>query len=294
MQEILLELFSIPIKLKPTVKVDDVQLYGSSSLDRNYKKAISNSKSASFVSDQISKLVDNGRVNLCYLNKGIIRVLLWKVLVVHPFKSVLAFFSTSTNKVYVIIDNNIGILGYVSDKLLGNLTIHECSHMASFNNYSGFFKLFSEDLTNYYSNYFKELFKLDNISEKEVKNFAFSLIKSETQKDRAAKILPVIEGFLDSLKKSFKGDSKEFDEIKDRYIILCKALLGGWNTQTFKDVMNSKKIIASLYKAYITTFGLRTRNVLHCQEVVSASEVICVYSEIAPKEKILSMLSLIK
>jgi hypothetical protein len=294
MQEILLELFSIPIRLKSTVKVDDVQLYGSSSLDKNYKKAISNSESASFVSDQISKLVDNGRVNLCYLNKGIIRVLLWKVLVVHPFKSVLAFFSTSTNKVYIIIDNNIGILGHVSNKLLGSLTIHECCHMSSFNNYSSFFNLFSEDLTNYYSNYFKELFKLDNISEKDVKNFAFSLIKSETQKDRGAKILPVIEGFLDSLKKSFKGDSKEFEEIKDRYIIVCKAVLGGWDSQAFKDVMNSKKVIAPLYKAYRTTFGLRTKNVLHCQEVVTASEVVCVYSEIAPKEKILPMLSLIK
>jgi hypothetical protein len=191
-EEVLLELFSIPIRLKPTVKVDDVQLYGSGSLDRNYKKAILNSKTASFASDQISKLVDNGRVNLCYLNKGIIRVLLWKVLVVHPFKSVLAFYSSNTNKVYIIIDNNIGILGHISNKLLGSLTIHECSHMSCHSNYSSFFNLFSQELTNYYSNYFKSLFSLDTISEKDVKDFAFFLIKSETQKDRRAKILPVI------------------------------------------------------------------------------------------------------
>jgi len=230
---------------------------------------------------------------LCYLNKGIIRVLLWKAFV-HPFKSVLAFYSSNTNKVYIIIDNNIGILGHVSNKLLGSLTIHECSHMSCHSNYSSFFNLFSQDLINYYSNYFKSLFSLDTISEKDVKNFAFSLIKSETQKDRRAKVLLVIEGFLDSLKKSFKGDTKEFDKTKDRYMFVCKTMLGSWDSQAVKDIMNSKEIIGLLYKAYITTFGLRTRNVLHCQEVVTASEVVSVYSEIAPKEKILPMLSLIK
>lgn len=295
MQEgMLLELFSVPIMLKPTVKIDDVQLYGSSSLDKNYKRAISKSETASFVSDQISKLVSSGRINVCYLNKGIIRVLLWKVLAVHPFRSVLAFFHLKTGKVYVIIDNNISIFGHISDQLLGRLTIHESCHMSCNANYSGFFNLFSQDLLNYYSNYFKSLFSLSDIPEKSLKSFIFSLIKSESQKDRSSKVLTIIGEFLDSLKKGLKGSSEDFDKIRDRYIIVCKAMLGAWDNRAFRDIMDSKEIIAPLYKSYRTTFGLRTSNILHCQEVVIPSEVVCVYTQVAPKEKIISMLALIK
>jgi len=294
LEEILTELFSIPIGLKPTVKVGDAQLYGSASLDKNYKKSIAKSETASFASDQISSLVDRGKINLCYLNKGIVRVLMWKVLVVHPFKSVLAFFSTKTNKVYIVIDNNISYLGHISNTLVGSLTIHECCHMASYSDSTSFFNLFSQELTNFYSNYFKSVFKLDIISQKDVRDFAFDLIKSETQKDRRTKVLDIVDKFLDSLKKDFKGKSKEFDKLRDRYIIVCKAILGTWDAQAYRDIMNSREIIIPFYRTYKSTFGLRTRHILHCQEVVTASEVVCVYSQIAPSDKILSMFSLIK
>jgi hypothetical protein len=293
-EQTLLELFSIPIGLKPKVKIDDVQLYGSTSLDKNYKKSIAKSETASYASAQISRLVDNGMLNACYLNKGIIRVLLWKVLVIHPIKSILAFFAPHTNKIYILIDNNISIVGYIPNKFLGNLTIHETCHMGCFNDYMGFFNIFSQDLINYYSNYFKILFKLDEVPEKKVKDFAFSLVKSETQKVRRTIILPVIETFLESLRKYFKGTTEEFDRLKNMYLFICRVIMSSWNEQSMRDIMNSRDVIAPLYKSYRESFGFRTRHILHCQEVVTASEVICVYSEIAPHDKIVSMLSLIK
>ena len=293
-EETLLELFSIPIGLKPTVKIDDVQLYGSHSLDKNYKKSIAKSESAGYAADQISRLVDIGKVNPCYLNKGIIRVLLWKVLVIHPIKSILAFFSPGTNKIYILIDNNISIVGYIPNKFLGNLTIHETCHMSCFSDYMGFFNIFSQDFINYYSNYFKLLFKMDSVPEKKIRDFAFVLVKSESQKGRRTVILPIIEKFLESLRKYSKQPKDEFDRLKNMYLFMCRVIMSPWTEQSMRDIGNSRDVIVPLYKSYQTSFGFKTRHILHCQEVVTASEVICVYSEVAPKDKIISELSLIK
>ena len=292
-EEILVELFSIPIFLKPIVKVDDVQLYGSNSLTKSYKKAMIKSDTASFASGQISKLVDDGKINPCYMNKGIYRVLKWKFFANTPKKDIAAFFSMGTNKVYIIIDNNISIFGNVSDTLLGKLTIHEACHMASYNDNHSFFSLFSEELTNYYSNYFKFLFSLKDISEKRVKDFVSFLSEYENEKG-LPKVLPVIEDFLDSLKKSFKGDSSKFDTLRDRYILVCKVVLGDWNDRAVRILLSNRQIIVPLYKSYASTFGITDRENFHYQEVVFPSEVVCVYSQKAPREKILSVLSFIK
>ena len=290
-EEILVELFSIPIFLKRIIKVDDVELYGSNSLNKSYKKAMTKSDTASFASAQISKLVDDGKINPCYMNKGIYRVLKWKFFANTPKKAIAAFFSMGTNKVYIIIDNNISIFGNISDTLLGKLTIHEACHMASYNDSRSFFNLFSEELTSYYSNYFKFLFDLKDISEKTVKDFVSFLCKYEG----LPKLLPVVESFLDSLRKSFKGDSSKFDTLRDRYILVCKVVLGDWrNDRAIRILLSNRQIIVPFYKSYARTFGIIDQEIFHFQEVVVPSEVVCVYSPKAPREKILSVLSLIK
>lgn len=303
MQErMLLELFSIPIGLKKVVKVDDIDLYTSDSLIENFVKALSESEILQAFSDKISSLVRSGRVIPCYINRGIIKVFLWKLLergAEHKYGSSLAFFYTKTNAIYILIDNNTSYLGLISNDFLAKLIIHELAHMASFNDRVNFKKLFYDELSTFYSIYFQELFKISDVDKKYVMNYIsdIMMLKRSGVKHDAKKGIAKTESFLDSLKKKYHIPKENFDKIKSKYMYVYKMVLYvDRDIKFMRELLANKEIIIPFARAYRKAFGM---NILQegvpFQEIWEPSEVICQYcEEHAPKEKVLKMLSLIK
>lgn len=301
-EEILLELFSIPVGLKKVIKVDDVELYTSDSLTKNFVKALSESEILQAFSDKINSLVNDGRVVPCYINRGITKVFLWKFLtkgLEHKYGSSLAFFSSKSNAVYVLIDNNISYFGFISNDFLSKLIIHELAHMSSFNDWNGFSKLFSTELTTFYSNYYQELFKLSDIDKEEVSNYVLDIIKIRKNgvSVDVKKHMSRVESFLDFLKKKYNIKAEDFDRIKSKYIHIYKLVLFVDRDKAFiQELVKNKEIIIPFVKAYRKSFGIDILSrSTPFQEIYEPSEVICEYcEETAPKEKVLKMLSLIK
>jgi hypothetical protein len=298
-EEMLTELFSIPVGLKKVVKVDDVDLYTSDSLIKNFKKSISDSVILQVHYDKISSLVDRGRIIPCYINRGIIKVFLWKFLSdrskSHNYGHVLAFFHHRTNNMYILIDNNINYTGYISNEFLGELVIHESVHMARFENTNSFYKIFSKDLTKFYSHYFKNLFQLSSISDKDVSKYVLDLLL--LREKSLKEMIKITEIFLDSLKKNYEYGDIEFNKLKYNYLYICKFTRITEKTSDFyNELLKYKQIILPFYKAYKSAFDIPHRNLPFCyQELYEPSEAMCMYCEkVLPKEKISSMFSLIK
>jgi len=289
------ELFSIPIGLKPVTKVSGVQLYSSESLLNGYIKAIRETDATKNLSDIIVKLVNDNRIIPCYINKGILRVLVWKLFVFGPLRQIIALFNLEENKVFILIDNNISFIGYVSNEHLSKLTLHECSHMAAYNKSSEFYKLFSKELLDFYTFYFKSLFKSQSISEKSVSKFVRFISSSETELNRDTKVIvESIRKLLLNFRSSFEGSDENFNTIVENYLRVVTLLLTIWTKNTFIEILKLKTIITPFYRSYQTVFGINTvGRVLHCQEVIFPSEVISVYSEKTPQEKLTSMLSML-
>ena len=301
-EEMLLELFSVPVGLKKVVKVDDVELYTSDSLTKNFLKALLDSEILQTFSEKITSFVNNGKVIPCYINRGIIKVFLWKFLskgLEHKYGSSLAFFSVSANKVYVIIDNNISYAGFISNDFLAKLIIHELVHMASFSNRPSFLKLFSSELGTFYSNYFNALFKFSDISKEEAIKYVSDLMmlhKSSAKFD-TKKSIAMTDSFLDSLQKKHKIPSENFGRIKSKYMYVYKLVLfADRNIDFIRKLVENKEVILPFVKAYRKSFGIDImKDSVPFQEIIEPSEVICEYSqEAAPREKVLSVLSLVK
>jgi hypothetical protein len=296
-EEILTEFFSIPVGLKKIVKVSGVDLYTSDSLVKNFKKFTTECPVLQSFSDKINLLVDRGRIIPCYINKGIVKVFLWKILSnrsgSHDLGNTLAFHHSDTGNVYILIDNNISFAGHINDEFLGKLTIHECTHMAGQDNKKGFSNLFLKDLTKFYSYYFKALFELKDISEKDVSKYVSMLLVS----DRVKEILDKTGPFLDSLKESYEYTDDEFNKLKYDYLRVLKFTMTVPPTSNFfTELSKQKEIIITFYSAYKAVFGILSMYLtFRYQELYDPIEVICSYFDVVfPKEKILSMLSLIK
>jgi hypothetical protein len=295
-EEMLTELFSMPVGLKKVVKVDDVDLYTSDSLIKNFNKCVEQSPTLQSFYDKIISLVDRGRIVPCYINRGIVKVFLWKILsnraATHEYGNCLAFYHHITKNMYVLIDNNISFIGYISNEFLDKLIVHECIHMFRFDNTKAFLNLFSKELTAFYSYYFKNLFQLDKISEKDVFKYIsdLSFIRLKTKEG-----IKRTEIFLDSLKKDYEYGDTEFNKLKYNYLSLFKFVKTTPKTQGFyTEVVKYKEIVRPFYRAYKSVFDIHYKYFCY-QEFYEPSEVICVYCEyILPKEKISSMFSLIK
>lgn len=295
-QEILLELFSLPIGLKKVVKVDDIELYTSDSLIKRFTAAIAENEILKNFSSQIARLVAAGKLTPCYVNRRLLKFLSWKVFSSlyeqHNYRYILAFFDTLTDKVYVIIDNNVSFFGFVSNKHLGRLIIHELCHMASAKPWRAFNKLFFKDLVIFYKNFFEDLFQIQNIDEKEVADYLSDILR--IRKDAVNvdyhKAAKRVEKFINLLRKKYKVDPD--GSVKNIFLYLYSVVVRrppGFVSELIKH----KFILVSLIRSYKKSFGFVYTGAF--QELYEPSEVISVYSsKAAPKEKVMEMLSLIK
>jgi hypothetical protein len=162
-----------------------------------------------------------------------------------------------------------------------------------------FLKVFNDELTNYYSYYYKELLNIhEEIDKKIIQDYLRDIMKLRDQRSEFMKnLLARSESLLNLLKKTYKLPKDDFIKTKDRYLYVVKESLSSSRSgiDFLREIFKYKDIVIPLYRAYRTVFGTGVSNNFAYQELYEPSEVICIYSEGSmPREKINASFALIK
>jgi hypothetical protein len=241
--------------------------------------------------ESLTRLVNNNIVVPCFLTKGIVSTILYRL---HPtdrirseeqyfreeFRQVFGFYEIDSNKIYILISNSINKYGFVDNNLLSEILVHETMHMFAANHPDKFISIFRKKLFDFYYFYFQDTFKLKGVFDLEIESIIkFLFEKVEKEKNIDNKILTKYHKKLMSLKSYSTLDSKAFDTLANQYIVLIKLFTKSVSI-FIKNISTFSHILSSIDRSYKNVFGgIDVKNVA-VQELLFPSEVISVYSEI--------------
>lgn len=276
------EVFASPFGLKPVVKIDGAPLYGSDSLNESYLKAIEKSGRTSPAALKFRGLVEKKRIVPCFLTKGVLQFVAWKVFAPVHMQSIMGFYDpTKTKRVYILIQNNSNIFSFVSNDFLARLTIHELMHMLADLKTSLFMNMFSSELTAYYKTFFQMVFSINDLDTGRVDRilkFIFMDIERRSEKLTNG----TLNKYSDLLKKELSEVSSltplKFDEMLLDYFTIIKLYLTNV-AKFFASRDKFKHILIPLYLSYRNTFNMKNLTTVCIQELIFPSEVICILSE---------------
>jgi len=283
------EMFAIPVGLRHVANVDGIPLYSSKSLKIKYVKAMSKVKNTKPIVSTISKLVEKGEITPCWLSKGLFRLTAFKIFAPAGIKTIKGFFYPPSNKIYLLIDNNM-VFGFSSNRFLAVLTVHEGMHMFAKKHPSTFLSIFGDDLAKFYSFIFDKIFKLEGKKIKELDSIIKFLFRNlEGTLARVSNPNPLLVRYYNILDKALKPysslDENEFKKILTAYIVVAKIYLK--DVDMFLRVQRKFGMILSpLYEAYRRQFKAKNLGTICVQELVYPSEVIAVLSEVRPSSKV--------
>jgi len=278
-QNELQEIFALPIGTYEIGNLDGMKLYSSESLLKKYVLAMRDYKRTKAIGNVLETMVKKQKINPCWLNKGILRLLAHKA-VGGTSKMTLGFFYPEVNKIYLLIDNNISF-GYASNSGLAQLTLHEGMHMAATTMKQGFAKLFRKELDMYYQSYFRMLFNLPHdydISKEANAMWTFAYNSFELGKLDDPKAFLKKNAIL--MKDLFsRFDIPDLDKIIEDYSTLIYIYFRGGLDTLFRDYQKYAYIMNPLYQAYRDVFNTKRLDSFCLQELFYVSEVICISSE---------------
>ncbi len=296
------ELFALPIGLRKVITIYDVEFYGSDTLNEKLIESIKSSKNGKFILKLSERLIKNKIMIPCFISKGMLSYFKRKISKIRSGQRILrvldieektrydeyyAFFHVdgkeNLKKLIILIDNMK--LNSNNDKLV-SIIIHELVHMFSYQNPNEFLTIFEDELTIFYKEYFKRIFKLEDSKKLNsvIQSFYKTIYRIESQKDLTTKM--IISKF-EKIKPFSKMNSEEFYDLCKRYIELTIIIHGGGNPYKNKYY----ELIENLGETYKTCFGKKP--VGYCQEVIYISEVICVLSSIKFSSKIKNAIQLL-
>jgi hypothetical protein len=278
------ELFSAPINLELEETVDGVKLYSSINLKRNFIEAFQKSSRGKDISNTVEDLVLNKKLVVpCYKSKGIFSLLKHKFFDQPEEKSIMAFFHQGNKKVYILIDNNISIIGTASNDLLVSTTSHELIHLAATLHLDKFITISNPYLKTYYKYGFMGIFdlKTNNFSVDEIIDF---LYKFEGKHVDLISRLGAYAAILDDKFKLITNlDRNEF--IKRITSIMTVTKIALYSFTVFSKIYkNYVYLFTPLLRAYELTFNVKNDKTTPFQELYSISEVMCVLAEIKPND----------
>ena len=273
------ELFTLPIGLKPIVKLDGRMLYGSENLNRSFLDAL-NTSSLINNAEVFEKLVHEKKIVPCFLTGGLTSFVFWKIFAPVHLKNVLGFYEKTTKKVYILLSNNFNFLAYTSDEWMCKLVLHECVHMLSDTQPQRFLDDFKDLLIKYYSYYFRRLF---NIQEKDEKIYhLISFLHSSCENGQINN--GTFRSYHEILQSSFISKKENSEKIERLLSILYIYLT---NLEKFFQVKgNFADILYPLRESYKDSLNIKSLNTTCIQELFVPSETISIaaeYSQYASK-----------
>jgi len=276
------ELFAPPIGLELEAVVDGQKFYSSQRLKEAFIKSMGASGRATHIFKQVEKLVMKKKLIVpCYLSKNMYRFFKHKAFGGEDDKSILGFYHMVQKRVFILIDNTVSPIGTAKNDFLASTTMHECVHLYADKMKGKFFSTFKQELERFYVSYFARLFQLKtkpNVMPvvKFISDFEYK--RSEQINKRLTKYYYLLEK---TVKPHSQLDEKEFETVLQNYIVSIKLSLMNFTTFT-RMYRDYKAIYGPIDRAYQEAFGKRNVFTTPYQELSSASEVICVLSEMKP------------
>lgn len=277
------EVFIVPYGLKEVVKLDDSPLYGSDHLNEKYIKALSKVDKTKGDINKIQKLLDKRILIPCFLQKGLLHHIAWRIFGPIGIKSIAGFFNPADKRVVIMISNDANIFTYVSNNFLANLTVHEFSHRAAFLDPNKFYSTFRNELIEFYRALFCEIFKIKekNLDDKSVFTIIaylfrnIEMVASGISSGALIKYSSLIESKLRSVSTL---NQDQFMIMSDDYIKIIAIFLKDLNF-FFDSREEYSHILNPIYRAYRKALGVRNTSTVCIQELVYPSEVISILSE---------------
>ncbi len=314
------EIFTLPLGLKPVVKFNNDELYGSKSLNKKFIKALSKVPRTKGISKQIGVLVNNKSIIPCFFQKGFKDFLAWRIFKSKPITmqfidyeidengdpiegtgktstviiderkaahSIMGFYTPEHEKIILIMSNSLNIFAYAPNDFLSELTLHELMHMVALQKQSKFLSIFKQDLISFYSSLWSQIFYLqkNKIKENDIKNILSFVLKLERQKSKISNgDLIKYYKLMENLKEYSNLSDEKFTKQLIDYIVIIKIYLKNISL-FFSKIKKYQHIIVPIYKTYEEVFGLKNLTSVCIQELIYPSEVIAIYSETGTSPK---------
>jgi len=267
------ELFTLPIGLKPIVKLDGRILYGSNNLNQSFLDTL-NTSSIITNAEVFERLVKEKKIIPCFLTGGLTSFVFWKIFAPVHLKNVLGFYEKKTKKVYILLTNNFNFLAYTSDEWMCKLVLHECVHMLSDTQPQKFLGDFKELLIKYYTFYFKRLFNIQENGEK-VYSIISLLHKSWETSDNINK--DTFQSYHKILEDSFISRKENLEKI-ERLLTISYIYLTDFE-RFFKIRENFCDILCPLQESYKDALHIKNLSTTCIQELFTPSEAIAIAAE---------------
>lgn len=284
LQRDLNEVFVVPVGLHVVARLDGIELFGSSDLNKSFIKALTKSKRTKSVAKRVESLVDRKQIVPCFLSKTILGFVARKFFTPRSQRATVAFFEpVKTKKIYVLIDNNVNFFAHVSNNYIAAVTVHELMHMVASKKPTMFFNLFKSELITYYKNLWRITFSLeeDKIKNSDVEEIVLFMFRKlelsgkEITNNSLVKYFNLLHSAFSSI--TTLGEDEFTKQLRD-YIVTSKLFLRNFEV-FFSLARKFSHVISPLYSSYKQSFGYKNLNVFCVQELIYPSEVICICSE---------------
>jgi hypothetical protein len=178
-----------PFGLQKVGTLSGLNFFSSDKLKSKFIEAVQQRKETKPVADALVKLTERGIIIPCYSKKGIISFLGHKMFGDDYDKSIMAFFSPESNKIYMLMDNRVKFFVWTDSKDMAKTLLHELMHLSCYNLKGGFGSYFKSMWLTYYSKFFNLYFDSEDIGKNDVKKFIQLVLKNIewTSKDYSMK-----------------------------------------------------------------------------------------------------------
>lgn len=310
MEKQLNEVFISPLGLKPVIQFDNEILYSSDNVNQQFLKALYKSGRTRTSIIGLKSLIDKGSIVPCYLQKGMLNFISWRIFkskpvvvdyydsednthkqtTINPIKaahSVMGFYSLHNGKVVIIMSNLANIFSYVSNNFLSQLTVHELVHKLAIEKKEKFLSLYNDRLINFYKTLWTRLFNLTNKNiDNEVLNIIKILSKIErTKTPLTTSHLRLYFNQLSEFEKYTSLDKEKFQNLLLDYMRITAFFIKDLSL-FFSKMKKFGHILSPIYDTYKSEFGVTNTDTICIQELVFPSEIIAIYSEHAPPNEI--------
>jgi len=276
------EIFALPIGLKSVADLNGEKLYGSEKLNQSFLKAVAKNIRIKPVINKVSKLIENGKINPVFYEKGFLKFAAWKIFAPLNQRYSMAFYVLKSDKIYLVLSNVANLFTHIPNDMVSMLMVHELMHMFAKNKKSQFKNIWMDTFIKYYTEVYNMLF---NIPKKEIDPKHIEKIVNHQIKffDTNRNFIPAsaylkYKKMLSEFKDKSPLEDKKFNLLLDYYIFLG-YLYRSDPTRWSREWKNYAGMIEILRSAYIRAFNFRNLTTICTQEINVPSEVAAICSE---------------
>ena len=283
------EFFALPVAPKIVASIDGAPLYGSKSLNFMFLLSVGKVQKTKPIKDDIRNLINKRILIPCWMQTGVLKIRKFIINEKGAIRHIAAFYDPRSKMIFILIDNQINKWGFASNKVLADLTVHECMHMFADRVPGKYFSTFSGELKDFYYQYFNIVFDFKDKPVKEMDSIVRFLFMGIERKVSGVglsnSLLKRYYNYLDSNFRKYSAlKEKDFNQKLDDYIAVLKHYAK--DIALFLSMRNKyTHILSPLQIAYMKVFGGQA-DTISIQELFLTSEVIAVSSEIKMRPSI--------